>query len=370
MTAQHRRLARRAVHRLRHRRCADREPAGDHRACRSSSTARKWTPSPATWTSGARSPEARVDRWVAGRSGRASPPSRRRVTDSRRNACTTDHVSPDDRSASDSSRQRAAPDPAHPLAHMHAEGSVLIEAGRHAGHLHRQRRGPRAAVPAQLRQGLGDGRVRHAAARHHHAHAARGVGRQGRRADAGDPAADRPVAARGDRARELGERTVWIDCDVIQADGGTRTARSPAASSRWCWRSRRCAPQGRFATLPIARLTSRRPASASSTAQPLLDLAYDEDSRAEVDMNVVKTGDGRFIEVQGTAEAAPFEPRRARRAARAGRQPASASWSSCSAAWSAASAHDVSAAACSSRPPTPASSARSAGILPASPVEL
>ena len=81
---------------------------------------------------------------------------------------------------------------------MHAEGSVLIEAGRTQGDLHGERRGPRAAVPAQHRQGLGDRRVRHAAARHQHAHAARGVAGQGRRPHAGDSAADRPIAAGGD----------------------------------------------------------------------------------------------------------------------------------------------------------------------------
>jgi hypothetical protein len=94
----------------------------------------------------------------------------------------------------------------------------------HAGHLHGQRRGPRAAVPAQHRQGLGDGRVRHAAARDEHAHAARVQRREGRRAHAGDPAPDRPLAAVGHDLPALGERTIWVDCDVIQADGGTRTA--------------------------------------------------------------------------------------------------------------------------------------------------
>ena len=75
---------------------------------------------------------------------------------------------------------------------------------------------------------------------------------------------------------ELGERTVWVDCDVIQADGGTRTA----------------AITGGFVVVD---------------GTPLLDLAYDEDSRAEVDMNVVKTASGAFIELQGTAETKPFD---------------------------------------------------------------
>jgi ribonuclease PH len=103
----------------------------------------------------------------------------------------------------------------------------------------------------------------------------------------------------------LGERTIWIDCDVIQADGGTRTA----------------SITGAFVALALALETLRSrnvlhaiPLNDSVAAisvgivdgESLLDLAYEDDSRAEVDMNIVKTGDGRFIEVQGTAEGLPF----------------------------------------------------------------
>jgi ribonuclease PH len=103
----------------------------------------------------------------------------------------------------------------------------------------------------------------------------------------------------------LGERTIWIDCDVIQADGGTRTA----------------SITGAFVALALALDTLRQRdvlraiplfdyVAAISVGivdgEPLLDLAYEDDSRADVDMNVVKTGDGRFIEIQGTAEATPF----------------------------------------------------------------
>ena len=103
----------------------------------------------------------------------------------------------------------------------------------------------------------------------------------------------------------IGERTIWIDCDVIQADGGTRTA----------------SITGSFVALVLAlqRLRERRIISeipvidhvaATSVGivvgVPMLDLAYAEDSRADVDMNVIKTGDGRFVEVQGTAEGEPF----------------------------------------------------------------
>src|SRR6187455_2335893 len=103
----------------------------------------------------------------------------------------------------------------------------------------------------------------------------------------------------------LGERTIWVDCDVIQADGGTRTA----------------SITGAFVALALALETLRSrdvlrsiPLNDSVAAisvgivdgEVLLDLAYEDDSRAEVDMNIVKTGDGRFIEVQGTAEGQPF----------------------------------------------------------------
>ena len=202
---------------------------------------------------------------------------------------------------------------------MHAEGSVLIEAGTHARHLHGERRGSRAALSSQHGKGLGHGGIRHAAARDVHAHAARGDGRQGRRPHPGDPAADRPLAAVGHRLNELGERTVWIDCDVIQADGGTRTAAITGGFVALVLALQRMRAAGRSSRCRSS-ITSPPRASASSDGTPLLDLAYDEDSKAEVDMNVVKTGDGRFIEVQGTAEGPPFERPRARRPAGARRR--------------------------------------------------
>jgi ribonuclease PH len=105
---------------------------------------------------------------------------------------------------------------------------------------------------------------------------------------------------------ELGERTIWIDCDVIQADGGTRTA----------------AITGSFIALADAlkvlkkrELIKKRPLTDYLAAvsvgrvggEVLVDLAYEEDSKAEVDMNLVMTGRGRFVEVQGTAERQAFE---------------------------------------------------------------
>ncbi len=105
---------------------------------------------------------------------------------------------------------------------------------------------------------------------------------------------------------KLGERTVWIDCDVLQADGGTRTAAVTGAyvalalalgkrfeiSNRSAWPL-----QGAIAATSVGIVDG----------MPMLDLAYDEDSKAHVDMNVAMTDARRFVEIQGTAEAAPFD---------------------------------------------------------------
>jgi len=106
--------------------------------------------------------------------------------------------------------------------------------------------------------------------------------------------------------KALGERTLWVDCDVIQADGGTRCA----------------AITGSFVALVEALRQMKKPGQATSElpvtdfvaaisvgkvgGRVMVDLGYEEDSSAQVDMNVVKTGQGRFVEVQGTAEGAPF----------------------------------------------------------------
>ena len=103
----------------------------------------------------------------------------------------------------------------------------------------------------------------------------------------------------------LGERTITIDCDVLQADGGTRTAAITGAYVAFALASRQLLKAGK-----IQRSIFTDQVAAISVGivgnTPLLDLKYDEDSRAEVDMNVVCTGDGRFIELQGTAEREPF----------------------------------------------------------------
>jgi ribonuclease PH len=103
----------------------------------------------------------------------------------------------------------------------------------------------------------------------------------------------------------LGERSIWIDCDVIQADGGTRTASITGAFVALALAFNNLRERDLIRTIPLSDYVAAISVGIVD-GEPLLDLAYDDDSRAEVDMNVVKTGDGRFIEVQGTAEALPF----------------------------------------------------------------
>src|SRR5213594_4014277 len=103
----------------------------------------------------------------------------------------------------------------------------------------------------------------------------------------------------------LGERTIWIDCDVIQADGGTRTASITGAFVALALAIEKLRERDVLKIVPITDYVAATSVGIVD-GEPLLDLAYEDDSRAEVDMNVVKTGNGRFIEVQGTAEAMPF----------------------------------------------------------------
>ena len=105
--------------------------------------------------------------------------------------------------------------------------------------------------------------------------------------------------------QKLGERTVWMDCDVIQADGGTRTASITGAYVAMAMAFERMVATGILRTIPL--LDSVAATSVGLVAgDPVLDLCYEEDSGAEVDMNVVMTGAGRFVEVQATAEGRPF----------------------------------------------------------------
>lgn len=103
----------------------------------------------------------------------------------------------------------------------------------------------------------------------------------------------------------LGERTVWIDCDVIQADGGTRTASITGAFVALALSMQRLVAAGILKALPLADTVAATSVGLVD-GRALLDLAYDEDSRAEVDMNVVMTGGGKFVEVQATAEGRAF----------------------------------------------------------------
>jgi ribonuclease PH len=103
----------------------------------------------------------------------------------------------------------------------------------------------------------------------------------------------------------LGERSIWLDCDVIQADGGTRTASITGAFVALALACEKLRERDVLRGIPIADYVAATSVGIVD-GEPLLDLAYDDDSRAEVDMNIVKTGAGRFIEVQGTAEGQPF----------------------------------------------------------------
>ena len=104
----------------------------------------------------------------------------------------------------------------------------------------------------------------------------------------------------------LGERTIWIDCDVIQADGGTRTASITGGFVAMTLALEKLRKEGLITRVPVEDYVAAISVGIVDSL-PLTDLAYEEDSKAEVDMNVVKTGNGRFIEIQGTAEGAPFD---------------------------------------------------------------
>jgi ribonuclease PH len=103
----------------------------------------------------------------------------------------------------------------------------------------------------------------------------------------------------------LGERQIFLDCDVIQADGGTRCASITGAYVALALACRRLVKQGIIKTNPILSEVAAISVGIIE-ATPILDLAYAEDSEADVDMNVVCTGSGKFIELQGTAEREPF----------------------------------------------------------------
>jgi len=112
--------------------------------------------------------------------------------------------------------------------------------------------------------------------------------------------------------RSLGERTIWVDCDVIQADGGTRTASITGAYVALAEAARKWLGRGVLNINPIKDSVAAVSIGIVD-GKILLDLCYEEDSKADVDMNFVMTGSGKFIEVQGTAETSPFTKKQMQR---------------------------------------------------------
>ena len=188
----------------------------------------------------------------------------------------------------------------------HAEGSVLVEFGR-----------TRVLIAASVtqgvprwRQGSGLGWVTSEYAMLPRATHTRGdresiKGRVGGRTHEISRLIGRSLRAVIDY-KALGENTIVLDCDVLQADGGTRTAAITGAYAALAdavdWLRGRDALKGEPLINSVAAVSV-----GIVEGTPLLDLAYVEDSAAEVDLNVVTTGDGRFVEVQGTAEGQPFD---------------------------------------------------------------
>jgi ribonuclease PH len=103
----------------------------------------------------------------------------------------------------------------------------------------------------------------------------------------------------------LGERTVWIDCDVLQADGGTRTTSLTGACVALALALQKCVETHRIGRVCMTDLVAAT-SVVMKEGTLLLDPCFAEDSEADVDLNVVRTGGGRFVEIQGTAEKAPF----------------------------------------------------------------
>lgn len=104
---------------------------------------------------------------------------------------------------------------------------------------------------------------------------------------------------------KLGERTIWIDCDVMQADGGTRTASITGGFVAMIEAMKKLVEQGLLKEIPVKGYVAAVSVGIVNEV-PCLDLCYEEDSSAKVDMNLVMTSEGKFIELQGTGEDAPF----------------------------------------------------------------
>jgi ribonuclease PH len=108
------------------------------------------------------------------------------------------------------------------------------------------------------------------------------------------------------RLDRMGENSVWIDCDVLQADGGTRTAAITGGYIALALALRAMKERGAVQHADVLADSVAAVSAGIVDGAPMLDLCYEEDARAEVDFNVVMTGGGSLVEVQGTAEGAPF----------------------------------------------------------------
>jgi len=193
----------------------------------------------------------------------------------------------------------------HPNFTKHAEGSVLIDVGdtrvictasvqeKVPPFLYRTGRGWVTAEYGMLPRATTDRTEREAAR-----------GKQGGRTMEIQRLIGRSLRA-AVNAELLGERTVWIDCDVIQADGGTRTASITGSYVALIIALGRMYVDGKLTSWPINDFIAAVSVGVIGGV-PMLDLNYEEDSKAGVDMNVVATEKGRFIELQGTAEGATF----------------------------------------------------------------
>ncbi|HUP44463.1 MAG TPA: ribonuclease PH [Thermoanaerobaculia bacterium] len=193
----------------------------------------------------------------------------------------------------------------HPNFTKHAEGSVLIEVGdtrvictasvqeKVPPFLYRTGKGWVTAEYGMLPRATTE-RVEREAAR----------GKQGGRTMEIQRLIGRSLRA-AVNAEMLGERTIWIDCDVIQADGGTRTASITGSFVALVMALGRMYVDGNLANWPINDFVAAVSVGIIGGV-PMLDLNYEEDSKAGVDMNVVATEKGRFIELQGTGEGATF----------------------------------------------------------------
>ena len=105
--------------------------------------------------------------------------------------------------------------------------------------------------------------------------------------------------------KEIGERSIWIDCDVIQADGGTRTASITGSFIALADALNKLRKDGRISKIPVKDFVAATSVGLMN-GKLLLDLNYEEDSQADLDMNIVMTGAGEFVEIQGTAERKTF----------------------------------------------------------------